>query len=62
MEHFSVVRSRFALNGDAPLDDGVGQEAEFWKLAQVLSALYPAGTSKKRWVDGVLGINKKLGL
>lgn len=44
------------------VDDGVGQEAGFWKLAQALSALYPSGTSEKRWVDGVLGRKKGLGL
>lgn len=44
------------------VDDGVGLEAGFWKLAQALSALYPSGTSEKRWVDGVLGRKKGLGL
>jgi len=44
------------------VDDGVGQEAGFWKLAQALSALYPTGTSEKRWVDGVLARKKGLGL
>lgn len=44
------------------VDDGVGQEAGFWKLAQALSALYPPTTSEKRWVDGVLARKKGLGL
>jgi adenine-specific DNA methylase len=44
------------------VDDGIGQEARFWKLAQSLSALYPPGTEEKRWVDGVLARKKGLGL
>jgi len=43
-------------------DDGVGKDQRFWKLAQALSALYPAGTDEKRWVDGVLARKKGLGL
>lgn len=37
------------------------QDARFWKLAQSLSALYPAGSDEKRWVDGVLARKKGLG-
>jgi putative DNA methylase len=44
------------------VDDGVGRNAHFWRLAQALSALYPPGTDEKRWVDGVLGRKKGLGL
>jgi putative DNA methylase len=44
------------------VDDGIGKEARFWKLAQSLSALYPPGTDEKRWVDGVLARKKGLGL
>ena len=44
------------------LDDGVGTDPRFWKLAQSLSALYPPGTDEKRWVDGVLARKKGLGL
>ena len=44
------------------VEDGVGQEASFWKLAQALSALYPTGSDEKRWVDGVLARKKGLGL
>ncbi len=40
---------------------GVGQDAAFWRLAQALSALYPAGSEEKRWVDGVHGRKKGLG-
>lgn len=44
------------------VDDGVGQDARFWKLAQSLSALYPPGTDERRWVEGVLSRKKGLGL
>ena len=30
------------------VDDGIGKDARFWKLAQSLSALYPPGTDEKR--------------
>lgn len=43
------------------VDDGVGRQAQFWKLAQSLSALYPSGSEEKRWVDGVLARKKGLG-
>ena len=35
-------------------EEGVGREGRFWTLAQALSALYPAGSDEKRWIDGVL--------
>lgn len=41
--------------------EGVGQEARFWRLTQALSALYPAPTDEKFWVDGVLARKKELG-
>ena len=43
------------------VEDGVGRDTRFWKLAQAMSALYPAGTEEKRWVDGVLARKKGLG-
>lgn len=43
------------------VEDGVGGDVRFWKLAQSLSALYPAGSDEKRWVDGVLARKKTLG-
>lgn len=43
------------------VEEGVGRQAPFWKLAQALSALYPAGCDEKRWVDGVLARKKGLG-
>lgn len=39
----------------------MGNNLRFWRLAQALSALYPAGTDEKRWVDGVLARKKGLG-
>ena len=44
------------------LENSVGKDARLWKLAQSLSALYPAGSDEKRWVDGVLARKKGLGL
>jgi hypothetical protein len=44
------------------VEDGAGRDQRLWRLAQALSALYPAGTEEKRWVDGVLGRKKGLGL
>jgi putative DNA methylase len=43
------------------VEDGAGREQRLWRLAQALSALYPAGTDEKRWVDGVLARKKGLG-
>ena len=43
------------------VDDGVGEEGRRWCLAQAFSALYPAGSEEKRWVDGVLARTKSLG-
>jgi adenine-specific DNA methylase len=44
------------------VEEGVGQDARFWKLAQSLAALYPPGTDERRWVEGVLARKKGLGL
>lgn len=43
------------------VEDGVGNNSMYWRLAQSLSALYPSGTDEKRWVDGVLARKKSLG-
>ena len=43
------------------VDDGAGRDGRFWRLAQAFSALYPASTDEKRWVDGVLARKKSLG-
>jgi hypothetical protein len=43
------------------VEDGVGQDQRFWRLAQALSALFPATTEEKRWVDGLQARKKGLG-
>lgn len=43
------------------VDEGVGRDERFWRLAQVLSYLYPPNTDEKRWIDGVLARKKSLG-
>lgn len=43
------------------VDEGVGREERFWRLAQVLSYLYPKVSGEKRWIDGVLARKKGLG-
>nr|MDO8099655.1 DUF1156 domain-containing protein [Candidatus Njordarchaeota archaeon] len=43
------------------VDDEVGKDERFWRLAQSLSALYPSDSDEKRWVDGVLGRKKTFG-
>jgi hypothetical protein len=43
------------------VDDGVGRDSKFWRLAQALSALYPAGTEERRWVEGVMARKKQFG-
>lgn len=43
------------------VEEGVGKQAQFWKLGQALSALYPGSSEEKRWVDGVLARKKGLG-
>ncbi len=44
------------------VEDGVGKDERFWRLAQALSALYPSSSNEKRWVDGVLARKRGLGL
>jgi putative DNA methylase len=44
------------------VEDGVGKDARFWKLADNLVKLYPPGTDERRWVEGVLARKKGLGL
>lgn len=43
------------------VEEGAGGDPRFWRLAQAMSALYPANTDEKRWVDGVLARKKSLG-
>lgn len=44
------------------VEEGVGRDQRFWRLAQALSALYPSASEEKRWVDGLLARKKGLGL
>ena len=44
------------------VDDGVGKDPQFKKLAQALVALYPSGSDEKRWAEGVMSRMKGLGL
>jgi len=44
------------------VDDAVGQDGRFWRLADALSKLYPPSSPEKRWVDGVLARKKMLKL
>lgn len=44
------------------VEEGIGRNPLFWRLAQALSALYPIGTNEKRWVDGVLARKRGFGL
>ena len=44
------------------LREDIGRDQKFAKLAQALSALYPATSEERRWVDGVLARKKSLGL
>ena len=43
------------------VEEGVGSDQGFWRLAQAFSALYPSNTDEKRWIDGVLARKKGLG-
>jgi putative DNA methylase len=43
------------------VDEGGGRDERFWRLAQVLSYLYPSSSEEKRWIDGVLARKKGLG-
>ena len=43
------------------IEEGIGRDQRFWRLAQALSALYPSNVDEKRWVDGVLARKKGLG-
>jgi adenine-specific DNA methylase len=44
------------------VDDGVGKDGRFWRLADSLNKLYPASSEERRWVEGVLARKKGLGL
>lgn len=42
------------------VDEGVGNDDRFCRLAQSFSAFYLAHTDEKRWVDGVLARKRVL--
>lgn len=44
------------------IEEGIGKDARFWKLADNLNKLYPSGTEERRWIEGVLARKKGLGL
>jgi putative DNA methylase len=44
------------------IEEDIGQDQGLWSLAQSMSALYPAGSEERRWVEGVLTRKKSLGL
>jgi putative DNA methylase len=44
------------------VDEGVGRDDRFWRLADALSRLYPMNSQEKRWVDGLLARRRVLGL
>jgi len=44
------------------MDEGVGKDSRFWRLADALSRLYPVNSQEKRWVDGLLARKKVMGL
>jgi adenine-specific DNA methylase len=43
------------------VENGVGRDGKFWRLAQALSALYPPGTDERRWVEGLMARKKQFG-
>lgn len=43
------------------VDDGVGNDPRFWKLADSLNKLYPGGSEERRAVEGVLARKKGFG-
>lgn len=44
------------------VEEGIGKDPQFKKLAQALVALYPTGSDEKRWAEGVMSRVKGLGL
>lgn len=43
------------------VEDGIGKDERFWKLAQAMTALYPKDTDERRWVEAVQTYKKGLG-
>jgi adenine-specific DNA methylase len=44
------------------VEDGVGREGRFWRLADALLRLYPPTSEERRWLEGLLARKKVLGL
>jgi len=44
------------------IQEDIGRDQGLWSLAQSPSALYPAGSEERRWVEGVLTRKKSLGI
>jgi putative DNA methylase len=44
------------------LEPGYVQDPRFRRLAQALSSLYPATSQEKRWLDGLLGVMRQVGV
>lgn len=43
------------------IEEGVGSDPRFWKLALALSSLYPRQSDERRWIDGIQNQKKLLG-
>jgi len=44
------------------VEDGIGREGRFWRLADALLRLYPPTSEERRWLEGLLARKKVLGL
>ena len=44
------------------VEEDICRDQGLWNLDQSLSALYPAGSEERRWVEGVLTRKKSLGM
>ncbi len=66
LDHVHKSMLLFATNRSEALrrflvEDGIGKDERFWKLAQSLVALYPKESNEKRWVEGLMARKKGLG-
>ncbi|MDE5094680.1 MAG: DUF1156 domain-containing protein [Trichodesmium sp. St11_bin5] len=43
------------------VEEGVGKDPRFWKLADALLQVYPKNVEEKRWLEGILARKKGLG-
>jgi hypothetical protein len=43
------------------IDEGVGRDERFWKLAQSLNALYPQDSNERRWLEAIQTYKRNLG-